>query len=178
MFVPPCWPQDEIYRKMTLYRMVSQGCKRDLSLRDWDETETFGFWSGTRPRPRPSCNSTRQRRDRDVWFLSPDETETKTLQGQDRDMFRDLQSWTRMHTQIPLFYGIKIVSVVQRIHGETGCTISDVQQRDEQTDRQTDKNSTFCPPRRRLTSEPHQTWHGDLGRWARCCASITFGGPT
>ena len=39
----------------------TQGCKRDLSLRDRDETKTFGFWSETRPRPRPSCNSMRPR---------------------------------------------------------------------------------------------------------------------
>jgi len=38
--------------------------------------------------------------------------------------------------------GIKIVSVVQRLHGEIRRTISDVQKRDEQTDKQT-KNSTF-----------------------------------
>ena len=37
-----------------------QGCKQDLSLRDREETETFGFWS--KMRPRPSCNSTRPRR--------------------------------------------------------------------------------------------------------------------
>ena len=72
-----------------------QGCKRDLSLRDRDETETFGFWSETRPRPRPSCNSTRPRRDRDVWFLPRDETET--LQGRDRDVFQDLQPSALCH---------------------------------------------------------------------------------
>ena len=38
--------------------------------------------------------------------------------------------------------GIKIVSVLQHLHGEIGRTISDVQKRDEQTNRQT-KNSTF-----------------------------------
>jgi len=71
------------------YIWFCQGCKRDPSLRDRDETETFGFCFETRPRPRPSCNSTRPRRDRDVWCLPRDETET--LQGQDRDVFRDLQ---------------------------------------------------------------------------------------
>jgi len=35
--------------------------------------------------------------------------------------------------------GIKIVSVLQRLHGEIGRTISDVQKRDEQTNKQTDK---------------------------------------
>jgi len=41
-----------------------------------------------------------------------------------------------------LYSGIKIVSVLQRLHGEIGRKISDVQKRDGQTDRQT-KNSTF-----------------------------------
>jgi len=40
---------------------------------------------------------------------------------------------------------IRIVSVLQSLHGEIGRTISDVQQRDGQTDRQANsqKNSTF-----------------------------------
>jgi len=38
--------------------------------------------------------------------------------------------------------GIKIVSVLSRLHGEIGRTISDVQKRDEQTNKQT-KNSPF-----------------------------------
>jgi len=45
-------------------------------------------------------------------------------------------------TNLPLSNSMKIVSVLQRIHGEIGRTISDIQKRDEQTDRQT-KNSTF-----------------------------------
>ena len=45
-------------------------------------------------------------------------------------------------TNLLLSNGIKIVSVLQRLHGEIGRTNSDVQKRDEQTDRQT-KNSTF-----------------------------------
>ena len=40
------------------------------------------------------------------------------------------------------------------------------------------KNSTFWPPRRRVKSEPHQTWHGDIGPRARSCTSKTFPGPT
>jgi len=47
-------------------------------------------------------------------------------------------------TNLPLSNGIKIVSVLQRFHGKIGRTISDVQKRDEQTDKQTNKkNSTF-----------------------------------
>jgi len=37
-------------------------------------------------------------------------------------------------TNLPVSNGIKIVSVLQRLHGEIGRTISDVQKRDEQTD--------------------------------------------
>jgi len=81
-------------------------------------------------------------------------------------------------TNLPLSNGVTIVSVRQRIHGEIGRTISDVQKRDEQTDRQTNKqtnNSTFWPTRRRVKSEPHQTWHSDRGPRARSCTSNTFG---
>jgi len=51
------------------------------------------------------------------------------------------------------------VSVLQRLHGEIGHTISDVQKRDEQTGRQTNKKThCFWLPRRRMKSEPYQTW--------------------
>jgi len=39
-------------------------------------------------------------------------------------------------TKVPLLNGIKIVSVLERHHGEIGRTISDVQRRDGQTDKQ------------------------------------------
>ena len=38
-------------------------------------------------------------------------------------------------TNLPLSNGIKIVSVLQRLHEEIGRTISDVQKRDGQTDK-------------------------------------------
>ena len=47
-------------------------------------------------------------------------------------------------TDLPLSNGIKIVSVLQRLHGEIGRTISDVQKRDEQTDRQTKKSTLLA----------------------------------
>ena len=75
-------------------------------------------------------------------------------------------------TNLSLSKGIKIVSVFQRFHGEIGRTISDVQKRDEQTDLQ--KTLRFWPPRRRVKSEPHQTWHGDREPRARSCTSKTF----
>jgi len=47
-----------------------------------------------------------------------------------------------MHNCKPsLSNGIKTVSVLQRLHGEIGRTISDDQKRDEQTDRQIDKQT-------------------------------------
>jgi len=69
------------------------------------------------------------------------------------------------------------LSVLQRLHGAIGRTISDVQKRDEQTNRQTDrqtKTQRFWPPRRRVKSEPHQTWHSDRGPRARSCTSKIF----
>jgi len=44
-----------------------------------------------------------------------------------------------------------------------------------QTDKQT-KTQRFWPPRRRVKSEPHQTWHGDKGPRARSCTSKNFSG--
>jgi len=44
---------------------------------------------------------------------------------------------------------------------------------DKQTNRQ--KTQRFWPPRRRVKSEPHQTWHGDRGLRAHSCTSKTFG---
>jgi len=58
-------------------------------------------------------------------------------------------------------------------HGEIGHTNSDVQKRDGQTDRQ--KTQRFWLPRRRVKSEPHQTWHGDRGPRARFFTSKTWG---
>ena len=83
-------------------------------------------------------------------------------------------------TNLPLSNGIKIVSVLQRLHGEIGRTNSDVQKRDGQTDKQTDRQKTqrFWPPRRRVKSEPHQTWHGDRGPRSLSFTSETFRGLT
>ena len=77
-------------------------------------------------------------------------------------------------TNLPLSNGIEIVSVLQRLHSEIWRTISDVQKRDEQTDRQ--KTQRFWPPWWRVKSEPHQTSNCDRGPRARSCSSKTFGG--
>jgi len=62
-------------------------------------------------------------------------------------------------TNLPLSNGIKIVSVLERLHGKIGYTISDVQKRDEQTDRQT-KNSTFLatPAAGEIRAPPNLAW--------------------
>jgi len=78
-------------------------------------------------------------------------------------------------TNLPLSNGI--VSVLQRLHGKIGRTISDVQKHDEQTNKQT-KTQRFWPSRWRVKSEPHQTWCGDRGPRARSCTSNTFEGLT
>ena len=67
-------------------------------------------------------------------------------------------------------------SVLQRLHGEIGRTTLTFK---SVTNKQTDKKTQrFWPPRRRVKSEPHQTWHGDRGPRARSCTSKTFGGLT
>ena len=63
--------------------------------------------------------------------------------------FSDVANWHQSEkvehgcttTNLPLSNGIKIVSVPQRLYGEIGRTISDVQKRDEQTDNQTDRQT-------------------------------------
>jgi len=62
-------------------------------------------------------------------------------------------------TNLPLFNGIRIVSVLQRLHGKIGRTICDVQKRDGQTDRQT-KNSTFLadPVAGKIRAPPNLAW--------------------
>ena len=82
-------------------------------------------------------------------------------------------------TNLPLPNGIKIISVLQRLHGEIGRTNSDVQKRDGQTDKQTDKkNSTFLAAPAAGEIRAPQTWHGDRGPRARSFTSKTFHGLT
>jgi len=67
--------------------------------------------------------------------------------------FSDVANWHQSQkvehacttTNLPLSNGLKIVSVLQRLHGEIWRTNCDVQKRDRQTDKQTNsqKNSTF-----------------------------------
>jgi len=68
--------------------------------------------------------------------------------------FSDVANWHQSEkvehvctiTDLPLSNGIKIVSVVQCVHGEIVLTNFDVQKRDAQADRQTKKLNVFvCP---------------------------------
>jgi len=49
-------------------------------------------------------------------------------------------------TNLPLYNGVKIVSVLQRLHAKIRHTISDVQKRDEQRNKQTKKLNVFGHP--------------------------------
>jgi len=78
-------------------------------------------------------------------------------------------------TNIPLSNGIKIVSVLQRLHGKIGHTNSDVKSViDRQTNRQ--KTQRFWPPR--VKSKPYQIWHGDRRPRTRSCICITVPAST
>jgi len=84
-----------------------------------------------------------------------------------------------MHTQIPYSTASKLFLCSNTFMAKSSAqtlTFNSVTNRP--TNRQTDGQKTqhFCPPRRCLKAEPHQTWHGDRGRRTRSCASITFGG--
>jgi len=93
--------------------------------------------------------------------------------------FSDVANWHQSQkvehgcttTNRPLTNGIKIVSVLQRFHGEIGHINSDVQKRDGETNRDRQKNSTFLATLAAGKSQPHQTWHGDTGPPARSCTS-------
>jgi len=60
-------------------------------------------------------------------------------------------------TNLPLSNGIKIISAVQRFHSEIWRTVSDVQKRDGQTDRQ---RSTFLatPAAGEMRAPPNLAW--------------------
>ena len=64
------------------------------------------------------------------------------------------------------------------IMAKSGAQTLDVQKRDEQTNRLTNKqtkNSTFLAAPAGGKSESHQNWHGDRGPQARSCTSKTSG---
>ena len=81
--------------------------------------------------------------------------------------FSDVANWHQSQkvehgctsTSLPVSNGIKIVFVLQRLHGEIGCTNSNVQKRDGQTNRQT-KNSTFlvAVAAGEIRAQPNLAW--------------------
>jgi len=82
-------------------------------------------------------------------------------------------------TRLPLSNGMKIVSVLQYLHGEIGAHNlwrSEVWRTNGQTDIQ--KNWTFLAAPAAGEIRAHQTWHSDRGPRARSCTSKTSGGLT
>jgi len=71
---------------------------------------------------------------------------------------RKLSTGTQLQN-LPLSNAIKIVFVLQRLHGEIGRPNSDVQK----CDGQKQKTQYFWRPRWRVKSKPNQSWHGDRG---------------
>jgi len=96
--------------------------------------------------------------------------------------FSDVDSWRKSEkvehrcttTNLSLSNTIKIVFVLQRLMAKSGAeTLTFKSVTNRQTDRQ--KTQRFWPPRRRVKSEPHQTWHRDRGPRARSCTLKTLG---
>jgi len=77
------------------------------------------------------------------FILSPSGSEKTIFAIFSTSAFSGVASWQQSEkvehgcttTNLPLSNRIKIVSVLQRLHGEIWCTNSDVQKRDEQTDK-------------------------------------------
>ena len=97
----------------------------------------------------PKSMLTRHILSRSVYSVAFGQRKTPNFTGFRISAFCDVTNW--QHTQKveqgctttnPPSNGVKIVSVLQCLHGQIGCTNSDVQKRDRQANRQT-KNSTF-----------------------------------
>ena len=83
--------------------------------------------------------------------------------------FSDVDSWRQSEkvehgcttTNLPLSNGIKIISVLQRLHGEIGQTNSDVHKRDEQksvTDIQKNQRFFANPAAGKIRATPNLVW--------------------
>jgi len=184
---PPFTDEGQIWcaiadSRSTLTRQISSECVHCLRFR-WPKNHNFGqidFWA---PVSTPPFTDEGQ-----IWCTTADPLHTLTCQNSSRSVyfvavwgrktpifadfwtsaFSGVDSWRQSEkvehgcttTNLSLSNGIKIVSVLQRLHGEIWRTISDVQKRDRQTNRETNKKTQrFWPPRQRVKSEPHQTWH-------------------
>jgi len=77
-------------------------------------------------------------------------------------------------TNLPLSNGIKVVSVLPHFMAKSGASLSFNSVTNRQTHKKL-KTQRFWLPRRRVKSEPHQTWHGDRGPRARSCTSKLLG---
>jgi len=138
----------------------------------------------------PRCTFTCRNSSRSVYSVAPWRPKPPIFAIFWTSVFNGVASWRQSEkvehacttTNLPLSKGVKIVSVLQRLHGEIGRKISDLQKRDEQsnkqTDRQTDKNSTFLAAQAAGEIRAPPTWHGDRRPRARSCTSKTFGGLT
>jgi len=93
--------------------------------------------------------------------------------------FCGITSWWRSEkvehrcttTNLSLSNGIKIISVLHRLHGEIRCTNSDIQKRDGQTNK---KTQCFWSPQRRVKSKPHQFMQQQLQcQQVTTCSIIT-----
>jgi len=110
-------------------------------------TDESQIWCAT---AHPRCTLTCQILSRSVYSVALWRRKTPIFAVFWTSAFSGVANWQQSEkvehgcttTNLPLSKGIKIVSLLQRLHGEIGRTISDVRKRDEQTDRQT-KNSTF-----------------------------------
>jgi len=94
----------------------------------------------------PLCTLTCQISSRSVYFIALWRRITPIFAIFPTSAFSGVASWQQFEkvedgahicttTNLPLSKGIKIVSVLQRLHGEIWRTNSDVQKRDEQTNR-------------------------------------------
>jgi len=119
----------------------------------------------------PRCTLTCQILSRSVYSVALCWRKTQIFDVFWNSAFSSVANWQRSEkvehgcttTNLPLSNGIKIVSVLQRLHGEIGRTITDVQKRDEQTDKQTNKqtnkqtkNSTFLAGE--IRAPPNLAW--------------------
>ena len=145
-----------------------------LVFRDRDETETLTIfvetrrWYVSRPsRDRdvetetttlsiadPRCTLMYQILSRSIYYVALWRRKTPIFAIFWTSAFSVVANWQQSDkvehgcttTNLPLPNGIKIVSVLQRLHGEIGRTNTDVQKRDGQTNRQTKKTQRFGRP--------------------------------
>ena len=153
-------------------RQISSECVHSVGFR-WPKTTIFGqFWLLGASRSVYSIALWRRKKQFLPFFWT--------------SAFSDVDSWRKSEkvehgcttTNLPLSNGIKIISVLQRLHGEIGQTNSDVSVTDKKASRTDKKLNVLSPTRRRVKSEPHQTWYGGRGPQARSCIFKTFGGLT